>query len=99
MSIPVALIWVCFDCMITRESESSQYDDVTGEYAQPWSKIEDGYSVTFGIIVDNDAHDGANMEHIDFSTSPCDGCGSKLHGERHAYTLWDDRVEMEEIAV
>lgn len=23
-----------------------------------------------------------------FSWSPCDGCGSRLGGERHAFTLW-----------
>lgn len=29
-----------------------------------------------------------DCERNTFSTSQCEGCGSWLHGERHALTLW-----------
>lgn len=96
MNKPIALLWVCLECTFTRESGESLYNDITGEYAEPWSLIQDGYSVTKGIIVENETHDGTDHEHSDFSTSPCDGCGSTLAGERYAYTLWDDREESAE---
>ena len=32
--------------------------------------------------------DDCQCDYISFSWSPCDGCGSKLGGERQAHTLW-----------
>ena len=32
--------------------------------------------------------DECDCETNTFSTSSCDGCGSRLHGERHAVTGW-----------
>jgi len=29
-----------------------------------------------------------DCETISFTTSSCESCGSVLHGERHAFTLW-----------
>jgi len=31
---------------------------------------------------------GCDCEKRDFSWSPCDGCGSNLGGDRHAFTIW-----------
>lgn len=33
-----------------------------------------------------------DCEIIPFSDTPCEGCGSTLHGERHAFTVFKRRV-------
>jgi len=73
-------IWVCVDCMLHHANgECGSCHDVRGHDEEPWSKLDDGEHVVRG---------GEGDEYDSYSTSPCHGCGSWLHGERHAFTLW-----------
>lgn len=87
-------IWVCVDCMMTRE---------TGEPCEnvdcnPWSRITDDQTVTFGIIEPEHTADCDTMDcdcaYDSFSTAPCEGCGTDLAGARYAYTLWDPTIRV-----
>lgn len=42
-------------------------------------KIADRWAVGYMVLSGN----GDDIEYDSYSTSPCDGCGSELHGERH----------------
>jgi hypothetical protein len=70
---------------------------------EPLSAIGDGYSVTMGMGYEEHAESCENRsatrsadimecdcETNPHSTSQCAGCGSYLHGERHAMHLWKD---------
>lgn len=73
---------------------------------EPLSAIEAPFSVTPGLSWDEHADDclrrpGNNEGDLPdsyecdcgtdtYSRSPCEGCGSWLHGERHAMTLFKD---------
>jgi len=71
-------IWVCVDCAL--HHANGECDGChEGHDEEPWSKLDDDESVTMG---------GEGDEYDSYSTSQCEGCGSWLHGERHAFTLW-----------
>jgi len=94
-------IWVCQDCMLHHangECGSCHMDDEgtwNGHDRKPWSKTNP-VNVTMGML--DEQHDcipdwdGSRIDcdcgTTNFSTSSCDGCGSNLAGERHAFTLW-----------
>lgn len=94
----VANIWVCTDCMILHCN--GDISDPPPEY-DPLSLIEDNYELTAGLLAEEHNDDcqvkltggwpvdyECDCERNEFSTSPCDGCGSPYHGERHAMSLW-----------
>lgn len=98
------IIWVCSCCMLSHANGECCADDTHGgDGREPLSAIESGYHVAMGMATDEHA-DGCKVritgEHTDnyecdcdrdtFSTSQCEGCGSYLHGERHAMTLVKD---------
>ena len=97
-------IWVCVCCMLTHANgECCASDDHGGDGCEPLSAIEPPYSVTAGMGYEDHAEDcevrkqgqypdnhECECERNTFSTSQCQGCGSYLHGERHAMTLWRD---------
>jgi hypothetical protein len=82
--------------------ECCDSDSHGGDNREPLSAIEAPYSVSLGMAREEHAEDclfrteGDNApgdyececERNTYSTSPCKGCGSYLHGERHAMTLW-----------
>lgn len=104
MSKNLGTIWVCQCCMLTHANgECCSDEQHGGDGIEPLSGIEPPYSVTMGMVTEEHSEDCAvriTGEHSDneecdcdrntFSTSQCDGCGSWLHGERHAMTLWED---------
>lgn len=94
-------IWVCRDCMLHHangECGSCHTDE--GHDREPMGLIDRPMSgrdtVTMGTLEHSESCelveglDYCNCEIRDHSTSPCGGCGSVLHGERHAFTLWLD---------
>ncbi|ACQ80763.1 hypothetical protein Bcav_2514 [Beutenbergia cavernae DSM 12333] len=80
------VLWVCMDCMLTRETGEPQNGD-----REPWSTGFDGVEVAHGVPESEHTcgHDGVTTECgcavADFATAPCDACGTWLAGERHAY--------------
>lgn len=96
-------IWVCVDCMLHHangECGSCHADE--GHDREPMGLVDRPMSgrdmVTMGMLDEQhdciQDHDGSNIEcdceTRSFSWSSCDGCGSTLGGERHAFTLWFD---------
>jgi len=77
---PQGTIWVCTDCMLTHANgEATQSPD-----CEPWALWADAPagSVTMGDT-------GAEWESEgSFSWSDCDGCGSRLGGDRWVFTYW-----------
>lgn len=82
-----------------------------GDSVEPWSAVDfaDGYRVFMGLSweehseecpkhpehPERDADCDCDCEVDTYSTSQCDGCGSWLHGERHAFHLWRETAEPE----
>lgn len=94
-------IWVCVDCLMHHANGEcgSCHDD--GHDEEPLSSIGDGFHVAMGMGYEEHAedcetriHNGApadyecDCETNTYSASQCEGCGSYLHGERHAMTLF-----------
>jgi len=86
---PTVTQWVCVDCFVLLVN-----GDVSPYCENPdalMTKLE-GYEPTPGMLREEHAEecDGeeCDCETNPFSTSQCDGCGSTLHGERHAVTGW-----------
>jgi hypothetical protein len=93
----IGTIWVRLDCLFAREGDGSP----DPPDRDPWGEISTGYSVTLGMLAAEHAcgrQNGEDVEECDceittFSWSHCEGCGSTLGGERHAYTLWKENGE------
>jgi hypothetical protein len=94
-------IWVCVDCMLHHANGEcgSCHDEEHGHDEEPLSSIEPPFTVAMGMASDehecNTDEDGIEYGECEcecdtFSTSQCEGCGSYLHGERHAMTLFKD---------
>jgi hypothetical protein len=62
---------------------------------EPWTLFEgvDTVEITMGLLAEEHAEDcgreDCDCERDTFSSTSCEGCGSKLAGERHAFTMWD----------
>lgn len=92
-----ATIWVCIDCMLMHANgETSESPD-----REPWSAVGDDVETTMGLLSEEHneecdvrktgswpANYECDCERREFSWSSCDGCGSSLGGERHAFTIW-----------
>lgn len=84
---PQGVLWVCVDCMIKAVNDEEPTDPTPGE-PTPWAREADTI-VTFGSAGhDHEPTDDCDCDTIDFATSTCDGCGSRLAGTRHAFTWW-----------
>lgn len=95
MPTPVTSLWVCVDCiMLAANGEVSDPPP-----ACPPMDLLAGHDVTIGLSMADHAEDCPNYpewigaecdcETVAFSTMPCEGCGSRLAGERHAMTVWE----------
>lgn len=97
------LIWVCQCCLlVAANGECCEDDSHGGDGIEPLSLVTDGYSVTCGMGYEDHAEGCENRSAVHswsdrvecdcetktFSRSQCQGCGSRLHGERHAMHLW-----------
>lgn len=93
------VIWVCQCCVLTHANgECCSNEQHGGDGAEPLNRIEAPYRITMGMM--EDEHDSACVDFSacgcaenSYSTSQCEGCGSYLHGERHAMTLWGPAPE------
>lgn len=96
-------IWVCVCCMLTHAGGECCADETHGgDSIEPLSAIGDGFHVAMGMLWEEHeedclfrtmGHDApgnyeCECERNTFSRSQCEGCGSYLHGERHAMTLF-----------
>lgn len=96
-------IWVCSCCLVAAVNgdESGCRDfwgHVDGDESHPQGLcgLLNGQECSGMFDSDHecglpyDAPEGRECacETDSFSTSPCDGCGSRLHGERHAMIAW-----------
>lgn len=93
-------IWVCQNCMLHRcNGECGDCHNEDGHDREPWAlEVE----AIMGMMWDQHNADCYNFpegtaanwpcdcETNTYSTAACEGCGSTLHGERHAFTLWLD---------
>ena len=91
-------IWVCVDCMFAEAyDESPENPD-----REPWALWENNPTeIAMGLLYeDHECDDPENCwekndaacERISFTWSACEGCGSSLGGERHAFTWWEPSV-------
>lgn len=89
-------IWVCGNCRHHHaKGECGDCHSDEGHGKEPLSAIEWPFSVAMGMgwemHSDECINDGqCDCETNSFSTSQCEGCGSYLHGERHAMTLFKE---------
>jgi hypothetical protein len=67
-------IWVCLDCMLAQETD----EQIDGA----WSRLPDSGT---HVACNFDMHEGRGMH--DYKSTPCEGCGSKLAGQRFSYTF------------
>jgi hypothetical protein len=92
--VTVFTIWVCQCCMLVAANGECCDEHVDGQGVL--SRIAEGYRVTLGSSSEEhrdtctsvDRREGCDCDYIDLSQSWCEGCGSTLHGERHALTVW-----------
>ena len=84
-------LWVCVDCYLTREGDGPTEETER----EPWGLLDDTYQVGCGLTEDDHSEDctadewlawACDCEHVDFSWSDCDACGSSLGGDRYAYS-------------
>ena len=89
--ILIDVMWVCQCCMLCH-ANGECCDG--GHDREPLNRIEPGESVTMGLASEEHSEyctgDECDCERIEFSTYPCEGCGTSLHGDRYAFTLWQD---------
>ena len=97
-------IWVCEDCIMHHANgECGGCHNDYGHDKEPLSSIDDGFHVAMGMWAQE--HDETceinitgsapndyecDCETNTYSTSSCEWCGSWLHCERHAMTLFKD---------
>ncbi len=97
MATILTSIWACTDC--THAHANGEYDpDRPDSEPEPLSLIKTDETVTLGLFSEEhadtctpeDRAEGCDCEHDTFSTSACGACGSTLHGERYAMTVWHE---------
>ncbi|MNM20822.1 hypothetical protein D3C81_311640 [compost metagenome] len=79
--------WLCEDCL-----QTVAYDDFSAlslyyseaEVEQRITHMRTQLQALLPLSADFDSHTGAGFEA--FSTRPCEGCQSSLHGPRHRFT-------------
>lgn len=95
------VIWVCQDCIL-HHANGECGGCHEGHDEEPLSSIGDGFHAAMGMTHEEHAEDclrrtqggdapddyECGCAENTYSTSQCQGCGSYLHGERHAMTLF-----------
>ena len=73
----------CVDCYLAANGLPSEDDEVA---VTPLSSIDRDESVVVGWKFD--PRSNPDSDHLGFSRSPCECCGSRLHGDRYAVSIW-----------
>lgn len=96
-------IWVCQCCMLVHANgECCPDDEHGGDSREPLSSISPDDGLAMGMGAEEHSEDcevfkqgthsitdyECDCETNTFSTSQCEGCGSYLHGERCAMTVF-----------
>lgn len=79
--------WLCDDCLFAEaydDYSALSLHDTADNVDARIAAIRDGLTRLMPISADFDADAGWGVDL--FSRSPCDGCGSPLHGPRHRFT-------------
>lgn len=99
-------LWVCVDCYVhVAYGECARCYSIYGHDEKPLGCIDKWHIVELGMAHEDhhpicevriqgmylDDYD-CDCEFRTFSKSQCEGCGSYLHGERHAVTLFTNRT-------
>lgn len=97
MSSQSETIWVCQCCMLNHANGECGCGAYYGEDPDhdPLSLV-DNSKITMGMAHEEHSEECEQLDDLDdcdcetntYSTSPCQGCGSWLHGKRYAMTLW-----------
>lgn len=94
MSENLGTFWVCESCIFhLANGECGDCHREEGHDEEPLNAFK-GYHVTSGMARDEhscrpeDCELGCDCEIRVFSITQCGGCGSYLHGGRHAVTVW-----------
>ena len=89
-------VWVCTDCYMAHHYGEPT---TTEEGLQPMSLLVD-FEVTDGLPANLHECSAAELAsgdcqcgELNFSKTPCEGCGSTLAGAREALTLWSQEVD------
>lgn len=93
--------WCCVDCLFLLANGDTPTEMSEAETLTWLADIElrnAGHDITLGMLTEDhndtcprklgDRDAECDCETITFSTSPCDVCGSNLHGERHAVAFF-----------
>lgn len=105
ISIDYGTLWVCQCCTLQHANgECCADNEHGGDGIAPWSAIDfTRFRVWMGLDPEDHGcernlehgHEGSDYgcdcDRITFSRSWCDGCGSTLAGERHAFWLTRER--------
>jgi len=89
-------IWVCGNCLHHHANgECGDCHSDHGHDEEPLCLIVWPFTVAMGMRLGDHAEDCdgegfCDCEERSYSTSDCDSCGSWLHGERHAMTLFEE---------
>lgn len=89
-------VWVCVDCYVAHHYGVTLQGRLDGAPIKGavMSLLVD-YDITDGLVADQ--HECSAVElalgecqcgELNFSKTPCEGCGSTLAGSREALTLW-----------
>lgn len=89
--------WVCVDCYETHHGVREDWREPPDR--EPLNLIPEDAEVTAGLLWEEHDEDCPNRkarewveececEHVTFSWSSCEGCGSTLGGAREALTVW-----------
>lgn len=97
-SVDCGTLWVCECCMLEHANgECCPDDSHGGDGVAPWSGFDFArFAVWAGLSRDEhedgcDPDDECGCERREFSSSSCDGCGSRLHGARFAFGMTRER--------
>ncbi len=93
----IAEISVCLTCMFIHANGEypGDPDDIDPNEPEPWALLTDNEDPAMGgehneRCTPEDREEGCDCDDLGFSWSPCEGCGSRLGGDRYRFTVFAD---------
>lgn len=90
-------LWVCVDCMLIHAN--GECDERSPDQPEPWALwVGQTHLLAMGGTHADECPNGpdgprntdCDCETKEFDRSSCDGCGSTLHGTRHAFVVFNE---------